>query len=256
MKKSFYFVFVILVIAGVGFFACNSNEPLDRQEPIEVYDNPMKFAGELHNQGLTLIMNEVNSMPQTRVHEFDLLSSIDKFVAESFGDLPEEDLKIVRDELPGIMDNIRLTTRSNINKNLSNNLQPYIDQLFELMSDDDVQLESLHARIVKIEKDASEDKKISEVELYQFFACSAVAYYSLEYWQNDFENIGKTRGEGGPFSWKELGKADVGGAFMGATAVGAEYLIAGGPIGWKIIAAAVVGGAVGGSAWNAIDQLW
>lgn len=44
MKKSFYFVFVILVIAGVGFFACNSNEPLDRQEPIEVYDNPMKFA--------------------------------------------------------------------------------------------------------------------------------------------------------------------------------------------------------------------
>lgn len=241
---------------GGAFYACNSNEPLDQQEPVEVYDNPMKFVGELHNQGLTLIMDEVSSMPKTRVQEFDLLSNIDKFVAESFSDLPEEDLKMVRDKLPEVMDNIRIATRNNINESAPSNQQPYIDRLFEIMSDDDIQLESLRARIIKLEKDAVEDNKMSEVELYQFFACSAVAYYTLDYWQNDFEWTGKTREAGGPFSWKELGKADVGGAFTGAAVVGAEYLFGLGPIGWKVIAAAVVGGAVGGSAWNAIDQLW
>lgn len=255
MKNSFYFLLATFVIAGGGFFACNSNEqPLEEQgQPIEVYDNPMKFVGVLHNQGLAQIMAEVKSMPQTRVQEFDLLSSIDMFIAESFSDLPEEDLKMVRDELPGLMDDIKFATRTDANECLSDNLQPYADQLFDLMSDNDVTLESLQARIVKIEKDAAEDKKISEEELLQFYACTAVAYYTLDYWQNDFKEIEKTRAQ---FSWKALGKSDVEGAFIGATALGAEWLIVGGPIAWKACAAVIVGGAVGGSAWNVIDQLW
>lgn len=45
------------------------------------------------------------------------------------------------------------------------------------------------------------------------------------------------------FSWKQLGKADVGVVFEAAT-------------GWEAWAAIVGGAAVGGSAWDAINQLW
>jgi hypothetical protein len=244
LLSSILFVFTLLATS------CISDETLQNSEAI-VYENPMKVIGELHNEGVALIMKEFNSIPNTRAkEEFDVLSSVNRFIEDKFSDLSQEELKMVEDTVEKSLNQL---TRSAVEANQTNNLTPFIEELDVIMSDSDYDLVSLHNRIIRLEEEATE--RLTEEELTQLFAGSTVAYYTLEYWQDYSKEQGDTTRAASDFSWKQVGKVDVATAVGVATGEGIYMLIAG-PIGWKAFVASVVGGAIGGSVTDAILQIW
>lgn len=83
---------------------------------------------------------------------------------------------------------------------------------------------------------------------------------TLQYWEDNLDEwcytlTGIDIGEEKGFNWKQLGKADVGGAIGGVGGWGVAALFRG-PVGWGVAGAAALGGAVTGSLADVIDQVW
>jgi hypothetical protein len=152
-----------------------------------------------------------------------------------------------------IKKSLNTLTRSAVEANQTKSLTPFVEKLDVIMSDSDDDLVSLHNRIIRLEEEAI--TILTEEELTQLFAGSAVAYYTLEYWQDYSVEQGDTTLSASAFSWKQVGKVDVATALGVATGEAVSLLFAG-PFGWKAYVGVIVGGAVAGSVTDAILQIW
>lgn len=130
-----------------------------------------------------------------------------------------------------------------------------LKSLDSVVSDADCDILSILARIKNIENTLA-SSGLDEQKKNECLAMTSIASNSMVYWytrsitpSDPFEEVLHTE-EG--YSWKGMGKADLGGAITGAVRTAFLALIA--PVSWKIWAVNIIGTGVGASA--AYGVIW
>ncbi len=282
-------VIMLLLFSLIGFWGCEGYDNID----IPNYEIYQKIGIE-HNNGLDYVFEELKKSDVSKIglksanlseDIFEIAQNATKdFIAKTF-DLSDENLSLVNLQIAKAFDK---TSKNEVNLKsanahlyesktealLTDTQINFLDELNAIMSDNDHDLKSLQKRIISIENRAVNN--LVEEEYAVILAATSVAKYTLEYWSENLDKwsvllSGNTATlqtmprlksgnaeseEDDNFSWKEVGKADVGGAVAAAAGSGVGYLVAGGPVGWKAWAGIVAGGAAAGSVGDAIEQLW
>ncbi len=140
-------------------------------------------------------------------------------------------------------------------KEKSDLLTSKLEILNDIISDDDLDINSLLSRIIALEN--SSLSGLSDEDANVLFCATATAKYSLQYWHENIDEWAELCGAptraGGSFNWKQVGKEDIKGGIAAAVGLGFTCLL--GPIGWKAWLLGISGGALGNSAADAVGQL-
>lgn len=275
MKKVFLTSITLIV-----FFLSSCNGDFMEKENINKKLNPeeFKFIGKQHNNGLDFILLKLKSseisrsklkilsknyrtsteqeiMDEVEIYTNDFIGNYSSLNNDPTVDYAYKIIEEVFDGRPLISPSGKLYV-DEVGAYLSNSEKMILDDLNIVLSDDDYDIISLNNRIESIELRVS-SMNLTEKEQFIIYSSTSVAKYSLAYWKDNYmewrntlidEELTSTRVNG--FSWKSVGKNDV----AGAAAVGVAGLF--GPIGWGTFASGVIGGAVGGSAYDAVLQLF
>lgn len=227
-------------------------------------NNPVSFMGEGHNTALNRMLDKLTSeYLQLRSYKNDRHALIQKLKTETadwirsdtqmsegfdyalyskvFDETGEQFLKKDLRKLPLLLAG---------DEQYWNAAQfGVLKSLDSVVSDSDDNIFSILSRIKSIENRLPHSG-LDERSLKECFAMTSIASNTMVYWytksitpSDPFELVLHANNAG--YSWKDMGKADLGGAIIGAVRTAAMLFI--GPIGWKVWAANVLGSAAGAS---------
>lgn len=254
------------VFVGFMLTSCEKQERSIYNQNIDY-----EYLGKIHNQGLNEILNELQTTraqsdgtlsdlsPQTRT-EVIKKSALD-FVSKN--DVPQEVIDFTEVQLDKLL--IINENRNNsyiisenifpedFDKSQSPLLTSKLEILNDIISDNDLDINSLLSRITALENSAL--SILSEEDLSVLLCATATAKYSLQYWNETIYEWAALCGvtTRAQFNWKQVGTEDIKGGIAGATALGFARFF--GPIGWKAWLIGIGGSALGASAADAVGQL-
>lgn len=259
MKYLFYVsICLSLVLAG-----CSKDDAvIDNGESSDIFDNPMRHIGEIHNDGL-------NSIATNHVSIDSICEFTQEYVEAQFAQsqhncvIPEnysyESMNLAKrigiermSTYSYTRNNSESMTADSIYSELPSNCKIYIDNLIEIITANESNIDNIRYKISQIDQNINNALDLTSEEKNCLWACSAITLSSYIY---NLDNI-KTRA----VTAEGVVRADLEGAvgsflswkFWGKTAGGLMF----GPTGAVMTASKeIVKGAIVGSGVNVISGL-
>lgn len=261
---------IVLCIIGIFLMSCDN-----QQKETEIISSiDYDYVGQYHNIGLNELLGKLNKTRSelgvinmgevTPKERNEIIKDLAvEFVTER--DVPQEVIDftevhldktlIIKENLDRVYVGAKDIFPIDFDKENSDLLTSKLEILNDIISDDDLDINSLLSRIIALEN--SSLSGLSDEDATVLFCTTATAKYSLQYWHENIDEQAELCGvptrAGGSFNWKQVGKEDIKGGIAAAMGLGFTRFL--GPIGWKAWLVGIAGGALGNSAADAVGQL-
>ena len=179
MKKNYYLLISALIAAVL--FSCQSIF----DEENKVSNNPQDNIGQLHNEGMDYILNEITQLPKTKsgIRVVDI--SHIKLATISF--MKKKELLNNRITKSTYSDNFPDSINFS-DVSMTNIQKEYLIRLIDILSvTKEADLKKITNNIIELENEILENKAIEEDERFPILCGCSVARYSAVYWTENLE---------------------------------------------------------------------
>ena len=179
MKKNYYLS--ILVLIGTVLFSCQSIF----DEESKVSNNPQDYIGQLHNEGMDYILDEITQLPKTKSGIRPVDISYIKQATISFMKKKE----LLNNKITKSTDNYNLPDSINFSDVTMTNIQKdYLIRLIDILSvPKEADFKKITNNIIEFENEILQNEAISDNESFPISCWCSVARYSAIYWTENLE---------------------------------------------------------------------